>query len=353
MQFIEGGKATIDDIHFDRMTEKDSTLLFINVPRRASVTSFYMSATEVTNAEWKEFYQSKIETIGYNEAETLFYPDMDTWVEGEKGYSFSPAMRNTYFSAEAFDNYPVVGISWEQAQVYCKWKTNQLKELGLKLNTTFRLPTNKEWEYAAKGPEELYLEKDEYGRRLFSSLYPWKDWYFKSGSEYLANFGSITDINGVGLKGYAEDDCLYSCHVGNYPPNSRGLYDMAGNVAEWVEDKGGIPIRYKNKIGVHKISEIDSVITETKEKLNTDELQDVSGYTEYLDQLVHDKKILIKGDTRIVKGGSWDDGPVYLQIGSRQAMDKDHKSSRVGFRIAISYEEELAKYCPKKDWKPE
>ena len=75
-------------------------------------------------------------------------------------------------------------------------------------------------------------------------------------------------------------------------------------------------------------------------------------YDELLKRVLHDKKILSEGDKRYVKGGSWADGPAYLQIGSREAFDKNKQSCRIGFRVAISYDKKYEKYFPKKHWKP-
>jgi len=345
MHFIEGAEFACGLTDFFRMRERDKTLLFSISATRKEVSSFYISATEVTNAEYWEFYSAMVDEFGYEKAMESYYPDTLAWIK-QVGYSYNEPMTRNYHLHPNYDNYPVVGISWIQAQAYCRWKTQQFKSLvgeqGESLGLTFRLPTQYEWEHAALGP----LASRESGGM---TRYPWDGYEYKKNGKYLANFGSIFDINRVKIKGSTDDGGLFTTVVGKYPSNLNGLYDMAGNVAEWVSDTAKILSWVDNEM-IYKESDIDNMLEEFEKRivLNKGEVD----YTNLKKKLEHDKEILLKGDMRIIKGGSWYDGLAYLQIGSQEAMDKDKKSARVGFRVAISYNKKYEKYFSKKHWQP-
>ena len=122
-----------------------------------------------------------------------------------------------YFSNPAFDDYPVVGVSWEQANAFCAWRTNfLLKGMGgyAKQIQRYRLPTEVEWEYAARGKE--------------GNPFPWESKEVKSDKGcFYANFKPDRG-------NYTQDGSLITCKCGIFSANSNGLYDMAGNVAEWT-----------------------------------------------------------------------------------------------------------------------
>lgn len=354
MNLIEGGTITIGSTAFQNITPKDKTLFFTNIPRRQKVASFYISATEVTNAEWRVFYEDKIKELGAEEALELYYPDTLVWLSDfEDEQTIAEPMTYNYFQNSAFKDYPVLGISWVQVQVFCKWKTQKLKlsakKIGKEIDLTFRLPTEAEWEYAAKSPQEV--TNQEIITRI--NLYPWDGYEFKKNGKYLANNGAIWDNNGIGIKYYPDDGCQFTCNVGAYLPNGWGLYDMAGNVAEWVLDTAAIYRKNNRKFKLHKVSDAEVLIQTVKNKIANSDKKIKNIHQKEYERLIHDKDILSRGDMRTIKGGSWDDGLAYLQIGSREGMDKDRQSSRVGFRIAASsHDGKYSKYFPKKSWKP-
>ncbi|MDD4645642.1 MAG: SUMF1/EgtB/PvdO family nonheme iron enzyme, partial [Bacteroidales bacterium] len=147
------------------------------------------------------------------------YPDTLCWIS-DFTYSYNDPMAKMYFWHPGFDDYPVVGVTQEQAQAFCIWRTQLYNNYLLTSKAgasvqNYRLPTEYEWEYAARG-----------GRNL--SLYPW-------GSPYTRNEKGCFLANFKPLRGnYVDDGFLKPSPVGSFEPNDYNLYDMAGNVAEWT-----------------------------------------------------------------------------------------------------------------------
>lgn len=148
------------------------------------------------------------------------YPDTLCWIF-DWVYSYNEPMTRSYFNNGMYDYYPVVGINWVQANAFCVWRTNAnssyMESKGYPTPEVFRLPTEAEWEYAARGGLDL-------------NPYPW-------GGPYARNQNGCVIGNFKPQRGnYTLDGSLYPCIVGHYAPNDFGLYDMMGNVAEWCID---------------------------------------------------------------------------------------------------------------------
>jgi len=149
------------------MTKEDSTLFSHGIPKRTVVEPYYISATEVTNEEWRTFYNDKILELGKREAKKEFYSDTTLWIT-EYPYSYNKPMARNYFSHPSFNDFPIVGITWTQAKAYCLWKSKKVETLlekkGIKSNVEFRLPTEAEWENAVlkKQFEEKYPKRTSY-----------------------------------------------------------------------------------------------------------------------------------------------------------------------------------------------
>lgn len=144
------------------------------------------------------------------------YPDTTCWINDFPNANNETYMR-LYFSNPVYNDYPVVGVSWEQANAFCNWRTDYLiKGLGAaaRFVQRYRLPTEAEWEFAARGKD--------------GNEFPWDSKATESEKGcYYANFKPD--------KGdYTKDGNLITSKVGMYAPNTNGLYDMAGNVAEWT-----------------------------------------------------------------------------------------------------------------------
>ncbi len=147
------------------------------------------------------------------------YPDTTVWIR-DFNYSYNEPMHNDYFYHEAYSDYPVVGVTWKQAKAFCQWRTlyknAYQKKSGKDQVSKFRLPTEAEWEYAARGGLE-------------GATYPWGGPYAKNDRGcFLANFKPLRGD-------YAADQALYTVEADSYEPNEYNLYNMAGNVSEWVE----------------------------------------------------------------------------------------------------------------------
>ncbi|MEO8236065.1 MAG: gliding motility lipoprotein GldK [Flavobacterium sp.] len=217
--------------------------------------------------------------------EVKIYPDTTVWIK-DFAYSYNEPMHNDYFWHQAYSEYPVVGVTWKQAKAFCAWRTlykNSFvkKQRGRNQVNTFRLPTEAEWEYAARGGIE-------------SGTYPWGGPYARNDRGcYLANFKPCRGD-------YAADQALYTVEAQSYEPNDYNLYNMSGNVAEW-----------------------------------TDSSYDPSAY-EYVSTMnpnVND----IKNMRKVTRGGSWKDVAYYLQVGTRDFEYADSARSYIGFRTLQDY----------------
>ena len=217
------------------------------------------------------------------------YPDSLVWVR-DFAYSYNEPMAKKYYSHPAFGNYPVVGVSWKQATAFCEWRTNFLNSfLESKKRTTetdFRLPTEAQWEYAARG-----------GRSQMS--YPWGGPYLRNKKGcLLANFKP-------GRGNYPEDGGFYTVRADAYWPNDFGLYNMAGNVAEWTSSlyyEGGYNFQH----------DMNPDIRYRATKADAPRMQ-----------------------RKVLRGGSWKDVAHFLQTSTRNYEYQDTSKSYIGFRCVI------------------
>ncbi|REH45790.1 protein involved in gliding motility GldJ [Tenacibaculum gallaicum] len=305
MVHIEGGTFTMGLVQDDVMFDWNTT------PQKMHVRTFYMDETEVTNAEYGLFMQYTKDVFPPEDPQFKnIYPSVlpDTLV-WRKGLGNTNLLSESYLRHPSYAEYPVVGVSWIQANKYCKWRTNavNLKILMDKgviknifkedsvsfkgennfdtdtyltdpyaifdgdstiykkgipvprpkgepkpekgaftgrqvtssdgiLSQKFRLPTEVEWEYAAKA----IFENREYNNIRGRKKYAWSGKYTRDRDkrrrgDQLANFKQGKgDYSGIA--GWSSDGSDIPNAVRSYPPNAFGLYDMSGNVSEWVED---------------------------------------------------------------------------------------------------------------------
>jgi gliding motility-associated lipoprotein GldK len=218
--------------------------------------------------------------------EVKVYPDTTVWIK-DYAYSYNEPMHNDYFWHKAYGEYPVVGVTWSQAKAFCGWRTlNKNSYLKSKKNhvdnvNSFRLPTEAEWEYAARGGLE-------------SATFPWGGPYTKSDRGcFLANFKPNRGD-------YAADQALYTVEAKSYETNGYNLYNMAGNVAEWTDS-------------AYDANSYDFVST--------------------MNPAVIDNS----NKRKVTRGGSWKDVAYFLQVSTRAYEYSDSARSYIGFRTVQDY----------------
>ncbi len=236
--------------------------------------------------------QGKIDRFPFIEKVNLpIFPDTLVWTS-DYTYSYNEPLSRNYFHHPAFDDYPVVGVSWKQAVAFSKWRThildNYLSDREEPLHDQFRLPSESEWEYAARGGYDL-------------APYPW-------GGPYTTNDAGCFLANFKPRRGnYTADGGLRTVKVASYNPNNFGLYDMAGNVAEWTSNA------------------YDESAFNFAHDMNFDFTYDAED---------SDPEILKR---KVIRGGSWKDISHFIQVGTRDYEFQDTAKSYIGFRNVISF----------------
>ncbi len=213
------------------------------------------------------------------------YPDTTVWVK-DYNYSYNDPMHQDYFYHQAYLEYPVVGISWSQAKAFCSWRTKKKNDfLRTKKNATsvpyFRLATEAEWEYAARGG-------------LDYATYPWGGPYTTTDRGcFLANFKPSRGD-------YAVDGALYTMEAKSYNMNDYGLYNMAGNVSEWTN----------------------------------------TAYSEvsyYIGSTMNPNVEIADNKRKVIRGGSWKDVAYFLEVSTRDYEYADSARSYIGFRTVQDF----------------
>ena len=416
---IEGGTftmgATVENVYYE----------WNNSPRQVTVSSFFMDQTEVSNLDYLEYiyWLNRIYGSDYPAMVQNELPDTLVW---RNSLSYNEPMVEIYFRHPAYRDYPVVGVTWLQANDYALWRSDRVNEnllieagildfdpnqnkdsnfstdaylagqytgviangfedldpnseTGLRnvkmedgfMLPKYRLPTEAEWEYAALG----LIGNTQQERIVERRVYPWntdglrtdsKDYY----GSFIANF-KRGDGDYMGVAGSLNDGAAFPAPVTSYWPNDYGLYNMAGNVSEWVLDVYR-PLSFEDfadhnpyRGNLFTKKDIDSLGRFVNVPLTAEEIGNRDNYRdsynlnyndgdykstiqndwtnaenpqdEYTQQMYdYGSTTLISDKSRVYKGGSWADGPYFLSPSVRRFMDEDKSSSTLGFRCAMN-----------------
>ena len=329
-----------------------------NRERTVSIQSFYMDETEMANVHYLE-YLNAITRDSSEEVVRAALPDTTVWA---KDMSFNDSYVTQYLRYPAFRYYPVVGVSWEQATDYATWRSgavnNELAKGGVKkekkgggfslkrkskktedpalaqaetasatpskpslesgtILPDYRLPTEAEWEYAAKALiGTQYMDENQINQRI----YPWDGSSVRNPKkgrkqgQMLANFKRARG-DYAGIAGRSNDGAIITSEIYAYPANDFGLYNMAGNVNEWVQDVYR-PLSYQD------VNDLNPV----RRNGYGDEAKNYDS---------KNKNSLVDDRLRVYKGGSWSDVAYWLSPGTRRFMAQDSATAMIGFRCAM------------------
>jgi gliding motility-associated lipoprotein GldJ len=430
---IEGGRFTMGQVQQDVMFDWN------NKPRTVTLSSFYMDETEVKNVDYREYlFWLRRVYKDYPEVYRRALPDTLVW---RTPMGFNDPYVQYYFRHPSYNNYPVVGVSWIKANDFCLWRTDRVNEQLLinegelnpdpnqsnekNFNTdaylagqyegvvnqlrpslnpnqterrtnfedgvllpSYRLPTEAEWEFAAYALRGNTFEERIYERRI----YPWdghnvRNSGKKSRGQMMANFvRGRGDL--MGVAGSLNDNGSITVDVKSYWPNDYGLYCMAGNVNEWVQDVYR-PLTSEDVDGFNPFR--GNVFTDLKRDVNgsvvakdklgrlfLDTVKDADVANRYnyqkgdyrnyrdgdlqsaipggggTDFTVEDNKkgslrmyaqdntanandfvTLINDNARVYKGGSWRDRAYWLNPSTRRFLDQESSRDDIGFRCAM------------------
>ncbi len=412
---IEGGTFVMGQVDEDVMYEWN------NMPRRVTVSSFYMDETEVSNIAYREYLHWLRRVYKtYPEVYKKALPDTLVWREE---LAYNDEYVENYLRFPAYNDYPVVGVSWIQARDYSKWRSNVTNEMlliergilnpnpqqvdsdafdtkayyagqyqgNVRKNledltnggerparkedgiTTpdYRLPTEAEWEYAAlalvgnqsASKDEIYTDRKYFPWNGYTARHKRHD---KHQGEFLANFRRAGG-DYMGMAGRLNDKASITAPVRSFLPNDFGLYNMAGNVSEWVADvyrqttfsdlseaqnqelnpyRGNRFEEYVkdengNYVEKDSLGHLKKRFVEDEEVKNRDNYRkadlrnyndDDSGFVTY----GYGKSSLVNNHSRVYKGGSWEDRLYWLSPAQRRFLDENKSSRSIGFRCAMT-----------------
>lgn len=226
------------------------------------------------------------------------YPDTLCWIR-DFTYSYNEPLTYQYFAHVGFDDYPVVGVNWNQARAFCNWRTQLQATFRSRMNDTpahdYRLPTESEWELAARGGHQ-------------QSIYAWGSYYTRNNQGcFMANFKPLR-----GNYVADSDTRVTTMKVGSFDPNDYGIYDMAGNVAEWTS----------------------SAYFESGYDIINDLNPEVAYFSRPGEAEVMKRKV--------TRGGSFKDAAYFIRNSTRSFEYQDTTKSYVGFRcVRSSFRNEL------------
>ncbi|MGI6320471.1 MAG: gliding motility lipoprotein GldJ [Bacteroidales bacterium] len=435
---IEGGTFVMGQ------TEQDVMYDWNNRPRRVTVSSFYMDEVEIRNLDYLEYLHWLYRVFVPNDLATVFHKALPDTLVWRNQLAYNEPYVQYYLRHPAYREYPVVGVSWEQASDYCAWRTDRVNEMILVeqglvslvpepspeeyfsteayfvyedyegntdrrlqnivtgefrnakmedgiLLPNYRLPTEAEWEFAALG-----LIGNTLGERILERrLYPWNGQITRTDDkkfygDFVANMKRGKG-DYMGIAGYLNDAADATAPVYSYWPNDYGLYNMGGNVSEWVMDvyrdlsheqvsdfrpfRGNVyTTKVIEDVQENIIAERDSIgripevpVSDFKNNrrrnyrqsnninyidgdyasiVNTDgrltwtfeEETSTKMYAADAMNVIEDGEIhtLVTDRARVYKGGSWKDLQYWMGPGQRRYLEQDEATDHIGFRCAMA-----------------
>lgn len=427
MIYIKGGTFTMGRISGEVLTDGN------NMPRRVTVQSFYMDQFEISNIQWRE-YLHWLSVVYHNNPNIAkaAVPDTTVW---RRDLAFNEPLVSGYFRHVAYNNYPVVGVSWAQAEEFCRWRSDRVNEKILAergfltipdfdsiritkdqdsindrwvfntskylFNSTykpldkkgktlaktnwdeghllpeFRLPFEAEWEYAAYGIIGIEGEEN-YGQRR---IYPWDGHSLRNPEKDFrglmqANFARGRGDMG-GMASRPNDGFTATAPVDYFQPNDYGLFNMAGNVNEWVADvyrtqsyksveeynpyrgnqfkeivwefKNGVKVPASDSLGrvLYSLKDTAMDVRNAKDGDPTSHLNDwnatlspSAATNKMYGGVTPEEKMLasrVTNESRVFKGGGWRDRPYWLQPSTRRFLNQGKARDDLGFRCAMTY----------------
>jgi len=415
---IEGGR------HVHGGIEQDLHIDWDNIERTVTVPSFYIDESEVANIHYLEYlyWLQRVFAADYPEVYYNALPDTLVWREDG---AFNEPYVELYLRHPAYHFYPVVGVSWVQAMDFCSWRTDRVNEMIMmregilrmnpdqynedNFNTDayyyrqyeglvrgdlldmnpnrdtrkvrkedgillprYRLPTETEWEFAALGLIGNLIPGSEL--RKDRRIYPWNGHTLRTYDEKVRGHFMANFVRGrgdyAGVAGYLNDNAFITAPVKSYWPNDYGLYNMSGNVSEWVydvyrtvssEDKNefnsfrGNVYQTPGRDSDGMIAEKDSLgkITYLQDTANYPHGPNVKGFADRLIDKTNGDRVsyynpsiekigtrnyatLVTDVTRVYKGGSWKDRAYYMSAGARRRLHQKESESGLGFRCAMA-----------------
>ncbi len=411
---VKGGQFTMGSSEQDVLYEHD------NIERKVTVNTFYMDMTEVSNLHYLEYlHWLKRVYADFPQVWAEALPDTNSW---RSRLAYNEPFVKYYLRHPAYKNYPVVGVNWLQATAFAAWRTDrvnemiliregilqpdkdqmnddnfvtdaylvgqfqsskpgkhEIKDINVKgatrrvkmedgiLLPDYRLPTEAEWEYAAIAN----VGSSEFENTNQKKIYSWDGLTVRHSGEDKEKYRGRINENfkrgkgdAAGIASQLNDGAIFTTEVIAYWPNDHGLYNMSGNVSEWVMDiyrpnslydmddvnpfRGNFytkpkldqfgMIDYKDSLGrivYVPVTERENTQRRNYKRADNKGYIDPEFYAEGDQQYEFGVTSLVNDQARVYKGASWNDRAYFLSPGTRRFLEEKQATATIGFRCAM------------------